>query len=190
MLFGMDSSIISGVVVLPSFLSRFGLDKADSAVDLANLQANIVSTLQAGCFAGAIVAAPLADKLGRRMALLVAGVIVLIGVILQFNAWGYLAPLYVGRFIGGFGVGVCSVTTPTYISENVPRAIRGLLTGCYQWFIVTGGMLAYWSVYTIHQPMIATDLTPGSITAPNSIYPVTAPGSFHSLFKAYPLCFC
>ena len=146
MLFGMDSAMISGVVVLPSFLSRFGLDQADDKVDLANLQANIVSTLQAGCFVGAIVAAPLADKLGRRAALLIAAVIVIVGVLFQFNAWGKLAPLYIGRFIGGFGVGICSVCTPTYISENVPRAIRGLLTGCYQWFIVTGGMLAYWFV--------------------------------------------
>lgn len=146
MLFGMDSSMISGVVVLPQFLKRFGLDKANGAVALANLQANIVSTLQAGCFAGAIVAAPMADKLGRRMSLLIAGVIVLVGVILQFSAWGHLAPMYVGRFINGFGVGICSTVVPTYVSENVPRGIRGLLTGCYQWFIVTGGMIAFWTV--------------------------------------------
>ena len=72
MLFGMDSSIISGVVVLPAFLTRFGLDGAGSKAALANLQANIVSTLQAGCFAGAIIAGFMADRIGRRMSLLVA----------------------------------------------------------------------------------------------------------------------
>lgn len=96
--------------------------------------------MQAGCFAGALIAAPIADRFGRRITLVVAGIVVLIGVLLQFNAWGHLAPLYVGRFINGLGVGVCSVVTPLYVSENVPRAIRGLLTGCYQWFIVVGGM--------------------------------------------------
>lgn len=141
MLFGMDSSIISGVVVLPAFLTRFGLAGAPNKAALANLQANIVSTLQAGCFAGAIIAGFMADRIGRRMSLLVAGVVVLVGVILQFNSWGHLAALYVGRFIAGLGVGVCSVVTPLYTSENVPRAIRGLLTGTYQFFIVLGGML-------------------------------------------------
>jgi MFS family permease len=37
--------------------------------------------------------------------------------------------------------------TPLYISENVPRAIRGLLTGLYQLFIVTGGAIAFWINY-------------------------------------------
>lgn len=154
MLFGMDSSIISGVVVLPAFLTRFGLAGAPNKQALANLQANIVSTLQAGCFAGAIIAGFMADRIGRRMSLLVAGTVVLIGVLLQFNAWGYLAALYVGRFIAGLGVGVCSVVTPLYTSENVPRAIRGLLTGTYQFFIVLGGMLAYWINYgaSLHLP--------------------------------------
>lgn len=91
----------------------------------------------------------MADRIGRRLSLLIAGVIVLIGVACQFNAWGSLAAMYVGRFIGGFGVGICSVVTPLYISENVPRAIRGLLTGCYQLFIVTGGMLAYVSTSAV-----------------------------------------
>ncbi|OCT44264.1 Quinate permease [Cladophialophora carrionii] len=154
MLFGMDSSIISGVVVLPAFLARFGLDGAGSKAALANLQANIVSTLQAGCFAGAIIAGFMADRIGRRRSLLVAGTVVLVGVLLQFNAWGHLAALYVGRFIAGLGVGVCSVVTPLYTSENVPRAIRGLLTGTYQFFIVLGGMLAYWINYgsSLHLP--------------------------------------
>lgn len=154
MLFGMDSSIISGVVVLPAFLDTFGLSGAKNKTALANLQANIVSTLQAGCFVGALIAGIMADKLGRRRSLMVAATIVLCGVLLQFNSWGHLEPLYVGRFVAGLGVGVCSVVTPLYTSENVPRAIRGLLTGTYQFFIVLGGMLAYWINYgaDLHLP--------------------------------------
>jgi MFS family permease len=88
------------------------------------------------------------------MSLLVAGVIVLVGVLLQFNSWGHLAVLYVGRFVAGLGVGICSVVTPLYTSENVPRGIRGLLTGTYQFFIVFGGMLAYWINFgaSLHLP--------------------------------------
>ncbi|OAL31975.1 hypothetical protein AYO22_00845 [Fonsecaea multimorphosa] len=135
-------------------MERFGLDKAKSAVALANLQANIVSTLQAGAFLGAILAAPLADNLGRRTSLLIAGCVAMIGIIIQFNSWGHVAVLYVGRFVAGVGVGACSMVTPLYISENVPRAVRGLLTGIYQLFVVLGGMLAFWINYgaDLHLP--------------------------------------
>ena len=92
-------------------LSRFGLDKAEDEgkVALANLQANIVSTLQAGCFLGAIVTAPIADRFGRKPSLIGASVVVMAGILMQFNSWGNLPCLYVGRFVGGIGVGACSV---------------------------------------------------------------------------------
>ena len=48
------------------------------------------------------------------------------------------------RFVNGVGVGTASAVTPLYISENAPRAIRGMLTGLYQLFIVTGVMIAFW----------------------------------------------
>lgn len=37
--------------------------------------------------------------------------------------------------------------TPLYTSENAPRAIRGALTGMYQFFIVTGVCIAFWINY-------------------------------------------
>lgn len=39
------------------------------------------------------------------------------------------------------------MVNPLYISENAPRAIRGLLTGFYQLFIVTGIMISFWINY-------------------------------------------
>lgn len=36
---------------------------------------------------------------------------------------------------------------PLYVSENAPRAIRGGLTGLYQFFITMGIMLAFWINY-------------------------------------------
>jgi MFS family permease len=51
------------------------------------------------------------------------------------------------RFIAGVGVGAASMITPLYTSENAPRAIRGALTGMYQFFIVTGVCIAFWINY-------------------------------------------
>lgn len=68
---------------------------------------------------------------------------------MQSAASGNLAPMYIGRFVGGIGVGAASTINPIYVSENAPRAIRGLLTGLYQLFIVTGGMIAFWINYSV-----------------------------------------
>ncbi len=68
-----------------------------SSVKTANLQANIVSTLQAGCFVGALLASPISDRIGLKKGLMLAAVVTFIGVVFQFTAWGHLAPLYIGR---------------------------------------------------------------------------------------------
>jgi sugar porter (SP) family MFS transporter len=51
------------------------------------------------------------------------------------------------RVVAGVGVGMASVASPLYISENAPRAIRGALTGLYQFSIVIGIMLSFWINY-------------------------------------------
>jgi MFS family permease len=58
-----------------------------------------------------------------------------------------VARLTWGRFIAGLGIGAASMVTPLYISENVPRAVRGLLTDIYQPNIVFGAMPAFWINY-------------------------------------------
>ncbi|KAH8592673.1 putative MFS quinate transporter [Bisporella sp. PMI_857] len=146
MSFGMDGAIISGVIVLPEFIADYGLNTAGK-VAVANLQANIVSTLQAGCFIGALNASWISDKWGRKIALTISAVVTFIGVILQFCSFHHLEPLYIGRFVAGLGVGCASMVNPLYIAENAPRAIRGALTGMYQFFIVFGAMIAFWINY-------------------------------------------
>jgi MFS family permease len=66
---------------------------------MANLNANIVSTLQAGCFFGALSSSFVADKLGRRPALMVAAFIAFIGSLMQAAANGHLAVMYIGRYV-------------------------------------------------------------------------------------------
>ncbi|KAJ5085540.1 hypothetical protein N7532_010311 [Penicillium argentinense] len=146
MLFGMDSGIIGGVLTMDPFEAKYGLEGLDKVAQ-ANLSANIVSTLQAGCFFGALLASPAADKWGRKISLIGAAVVGIIGVIMQTAANGHLEAMYIGRLITGFGVGAASMINPLYVSENAPRAIRGGLTGLYQLFITMGIMLAFWINY-------------------------------------------
>jgi MFS family permease len=97
-LFGMDTGTMGGVLVLPAFKKEFGLDGLGK-VESANLSANIVSALQAGCFLGAIVAWPLADSIGRRTALIIAAVIATVGTAMQAASLGYLQVVYTGRYL-------------------------------------------------------------------------------------------
>ncbi|KAI0474160.1 general substrate transporter [Xylariaceae sp. FL0804] len=148
MSFGWDNGVIGGVIELDAFIKSYGLGNEDSVAS-ANLQGNIVSVLQAGCFVGALAAYPMTDAWGRRRCLVGAAMFTLSGVIMQAAASGYLQPLYIGRFIAGLGVGCSSVVNPIYVTENAPRAIRGLLTGMYQLFIVTGSLIAFWINYGV-----------------------------------------
>ncbi|KAI1398029.1 general substrate transporter [Hypoxylon fuscum] len=148
MSFGWDSGVIGGVINLDEFIAAYGLGSKDD-VATANLQGNIVSVLQAGCFVGALAAYPLTDAFGRKFCLMYAACFTLVGVVMQAAASGHLEAMYIGRFVSGLGVGASSVINPIYVTENAPRAIRGLLTGMYQLFIVTGGMIAFWGNYAV-----------------------------------------
>lgn len=151
-LFGVDIGIIGGVITQNSFKRAFGFSQLSSEAAKkadANLSANIVSVMQAGAFFGALLAFPFADKFGRKSGLLVAAVLALIGGLMQAAASGSLDVLYVGRAIEGLGLGAATMLTPTYISENAPRAIRGMLIGCYQFMEVIGSMVAFWINYGV-----------------------------------------
>jgi MFS family permease len=51
------------------FIKDFNLGDTKTAAS-QNLAANIVSTLQAGCFLGSLAASPLTDKFGRKWCLI------------------------------------------------------------------------------------------------------------------------
>lgn len=75
---GYDTSVIGGAMALDSFRRDFGLVGV-SARARDTLQGNIVSTFQAGTFFGALLTFPLAEKFGRRRAIMFAAAIFLLG---------------------------------------------------------------------------------------------------------------
>ena len=148
MLFGWDTGMIGGILTLPAFQSSFALNKHSKS--FSNLQGNIVSVLQAGCFFGAMSSFFISDKFGRRTALYIADAIFILGSVLQACSGLHttsLSLLYVGRVIGGFGVGLISAVVPSYIGENANKEIRGRCIGTMQLFNVTGIMLSYFVNY-------------------------------------------
>ena len=54
--------------------------------------------------------------------------------------------LFLGRAVGGWGVGMLSCLAPLYLSEIAPRRIRGGLLALEQFSIVTGVVVGFWYV--------------------------------------------
>lgn len=124
-IFGYDLSFISGVFSLKSFLRQFNLDTSSAS----HLQTNVVATFQGGAFFGVILMYYFNERYGRRLALIVAGLIFNIGVILQIASGGHIPTFYVGRIFSGMGVGGSTFAVPQYLSENSPAIARGGLIG-------------------------------------------------------------
>lgn len=111
-----------------------------------------------GAFIGALIPALCSKWLGRKKLLAIAGAFFLLGGTLQTGAtYPDLGMIYSGRVIAGLGVGMISNTAPVFVAECAPAHLRGLMMSAFELFLVSGGMLAYWTVYgcSIHIPEVS-----------------------------------
>lgn len=142
---GYDSAFIGTTLSLTSFKDEFDFaSRSKSEQDL--LSANIVSTYKAGAFFGSFFAYPIGHFWGRRMGLLSAAMVFILGagLMLGVNGDRGFGLLYAGRVLAGLGVGAGSNITPIYISELAPPAIRGRLVGVYELGWQIGGLVGFW----------------------------------------------
>jgi len=148
-MFGYDTGLGGGLIALPSFGKRFGLAALDpKSQELADKKGNIVSILQGGCLAGAILAAPVTTYIGRQKTLLLNCIFFLLGAAIM-TASTTLPMFMGGRFTVGLGVGAMSMVCPTYVSELSPKHIRGRITGLFQVIVVIGVAASYWITYGV-----------------------------------------
>ena len=108
----------------------------------------IMSMALWGTVIGALFGSLPANRLGRKVTL------TWIGFFFFFSALGsalavdpYTFSFF--RFIGGIAVGVSSVTAPIYISEITTPKNRGTLGVLYQFSLVFGILIAYFSNYLL-----------------------------------------
>ncbi|KAK9235360.1 general substrate transporter [Lipomyces kononenkoae] len=140
-LFGYDQGVISGVLVMHDFEARFPRIGGNG-----DLQGWVVSIMQLGAFIGALINSPIADRLSRRYSIAVACVAFLIGSVLQAGAIDN-SMLFVGRFIGGIGLGQISMGVPLWIGEIAPPNLRGSAVTLQQFAIASGIMTSFWLDY-------------------------------------------
>jgi len=131
-LFGYDQGVISGA--LSGIKSTFSLSPMLVEV--------VTSWVTLGALLGALAGGELADRIGRKRTVLVAGALFTLGAAVQAFA-PETAILVVGRLIIGAGVGVGAVAAPLYAAELSPAAWRGRFVSAYQLAITIGIFLAY-----------------------------------------------
>ncbi|RUS31500.1 general substrate transporter [Jimgerdemannia flammicorona] len=153
-LFGYDIGVISGVLVMPTFATTFGINAAQAA----DLKGNVVSFLQIGCCFGALLINFVADHYGRKVAIFGSSIVSIFGGILQTVSVGKLSVLIIGRFFAGVGIGANSMLVPMYIAEIAPRKLRGRLGTLWQFLIVLGICVSYWVDYLCLKVLPPSDL--------------------------------
>jgi sugar porter (SP) family MFS transporter len=138
LLFGFDTAVISGTT---SALSQaYGLSSKSLGLT--------VSIAIWGTVVGAMLAGFPGERLGRRDSLRVMALFYLVSALGCALAWNWWS-LVVFRFIGGLGIGGSSVLAPMYIAEIAPAKWRGRLVGLFQFNVVFGILVAYFSNYVI-----------------------------------------
>jgi len=137
-LFGFDTAVISG-----------GEQNIQLMWELSDIMiGQTIAMALYGTILGALFGGIPAQKFGRRISLIWIAALFLISA-----AGSALAPevysLMFFRFIGGLSIGASSVVAPMYISEIAPAEKRGKLTALFQFNIVLGILIAYFSNFLI-----------------------------------------
>ena len=170
-LFGFDTVVISGA------------DKTLQALwDSSDVFHGVVVIGMAlwGTVIGALLGGIPTNKLGRKNTL------IWIGIFYTISALGSALSsdpitFAIFRFIGGLGVGASTIAAPAYISEIAPAKDRGKLVGLYQFNIVFGILIAFFSNYLLNgigenawRWMVGVEAIPAAIY---TIFALTIPKS-------------
>ncbi len=105
-------------------------------------QGHVASVILIGAILGALSSGYLADRFGRRRALILSSLIYLLSALATFLA-DSLATILILRLFTGLAVGLTSMLVPIYLAEIAPPAKRGAFVTCYQFSITIGTLIAY-----------------------------------------------
>ncbi|EGN95888.1 hypothetical protein SERLA73DRAFT_76938 [Serpula lacrymans var. lacrymans S7.3] len=124
-LFGYDQGVMSALLTAGQFEKTFPQVVVESShPNHAILQSFIIAIYEVGCLVGALSNMWVGDRLGRRRTIFLAGMIMIVGAILQATSCSF-AQMIVARVVTGYGNGFNSSTVPTYHAECSPAAKRG-----------------------------------------------------------------
>lgn len=133
LLFGFDTGVIAGALVY----LREDFDLTPVTEGLV-----VTSLLFPGATVGALLGGPVADRIGRKKSLVLAGVVFSVATVACALAPNVIF-LVAGRVALGYAVGVASVVVPLYLAEMAPASQRGRIVTVNQLMLVIGLFLAF-----------------------------------------------
>lgn len=148
-LFGYDQGVMSGIISADPFNNYFPNTKGDD-YNASVYRGFVTAIYEAGCLLGAGFILWAGDSLGRRKSMMLGGLVMILGVIIQVTpVAGYhaTAQFIIGRTITGVGNGINTSSIPTYQAECSRTTNRGLLICIEGGVIAFGSMVAYWVDY-------------------------------------------
>jgi sugar porter (SP) family MFS transporter len=103
-----------------------------------------------GCILGPVFGAWVCDAIGRKKTMIVASLLLAVSAVFTAvpdllsdgTTAGIMWSFNFFRFVGGLGVGLCSIASPMYIAELAPPAKRGRFGLMYQLAVVLGHAVA------------------------------------------------
>ncbi|CAK7210132.1 hypothetical protein SBRCBS47491_000667 [Sporothrix bragantina] len=136
--------LCSGIVIsLPQFRADYGTYYEGEYVIPAKWQLAFTAAGLIGLIIGGIPATLIAKKWGRRPCLWFGYSLTVAGVFLQWYSRGNLPMFFGSKLVTGFPLGMFITIAPTYCSEVVPQALRGIMTSGMNWCIVLGQVIGY-----------------------------------------------
>lgn len=142
-MYGYDQGVMGPILVMENFQNHF------PTLTGSTIQGWLVSALELGAWAGALLNGYLADRISRKYSMMVAVIIFTLGTGLQAGAQNP-AMLFAGRVVGGIGIGMFSMVIPLYQAEIAPPQLRGSLVSLQQLSITIGTTIAFWLDYGLH----------------------------------------
>ena len=144
LIYGYNQGMVGQVLSMNSF----GKASGTNGISNPTLAGLLTSILELGAWVGVLFNGYSADRLGRKLSVVLACVMFVIGVIIQACVRnGNYDYILGGRFVTGLGVGMLSMIVPLYNAEVAPAEIRGSLVALQQLAITFGIMISYWITY-------------------------------------------
>ncbi|KAH8901661.1 MFS general substrate transporter [Thozetella sp. PMI_491] len=144
---GFDISIISSVASLPQFQKVYGESFEDTYIIPALWLALWNAAVPAGAIAGSIGGGVTQDMFGRRLSIAIASILsaACVGVAYVSDVSDDInvrrSVFLVAKAFQGFGNGMLLCTTQTYLSENLPSALRGPGLALFPIFTLIGQLI-------------------------------------------------
>jgi hypothetical protein len=178
---------MSGIITETDFLSYF--PKMDPNNKRGAIQALVVAIYEIGCLLGSILIIGFGDKLGRRRAVLLGVIVMLIGTAIQASSFG-IAQLIVGRIVTGVGNGMNTSSIPVWQSEMAPPNIRGFLV-LFEGALIAGGSKSNIHLAIFHANQHSNDLLLDKLRFllrnPIRLLPMALPNRFPSRLRSNPI---